>query len=61
MMRNEIIVKTIIIIKDASNRIPCITASAAGISVEKTRVEAATVINNGDTTMVSQKLQRFNI
>ncbi|OGD53283.1 hypothetical protein A3K80_05580 [Candidatus Bathyarchaeota archaeon RBG_13_38_9] len=54
-------VKTIIIAKDASNKVPCIAISTVGIPVEKTRVEAATVINSGDTAIASQKLQRFSI
>jgi hypothetical protein len=60
-MRNEIMVKTIIIAMDASNKLPCIAISAVGILVEKARVEAETVINSGDTAIASQKLHRFSM
>jgi hypothetical protein len=54
-------VKTIIIAKDASNKLPCIAISDVGMLVEKVRVEAATVINSGDTAIASQKLHRFSM
>lgn len=60
-IRNEIMVKAIIIAKDASNKVPCIAMSAVGMLVEKVRVEAATVIRSGDTAIASQKLQRFSM
>lgn len=54
-------VKTIIIAKDASNKVPCIAMFVVGMPVEKARVEAATVIKSGDTVIASQKLQRFSM